>query len=242
MKTAIIYTGQARTFEQVIANQYWHVLRKFPDPQFFVSIENDDQAGDMEKLYGYFPAERVHIQYVSQPQIPEPRLDPQWLAMYPPSSPPQAILRQLWALREGWRLAYSLTQRWDDTIVVRLRPDLAFYRFDPPQFESVKANDCLTPWWARWGGVNDRFAIMGFKAAWHYFNTFEKLTQLGAENCPLHPETLVAASLEFGGVNSLPTLGTEFATIRLDGSVVAPSITVIDEVEYARSTTHRPTA
>lgn len=237
MKTAIIYSGQTRTFTDVFQNQFFHVLRKFPNPEFYVSVEDDKQAQDMTRLWERFPAERVHIEYVQQPQIPEPSPDPKWLAMYPASSPPQSILRQLWALNRAWDFfaEHSTSQAQVFDIVVRIRPDIAFARFEVPQFGPWWTPEaCLTPWWARWGGVNDRMAVMGSKAAYHYFRTFDRLKALMDLGCPLHPETLVAASLELGEIEVQPTLATEFVTCRLDGSTVAASINAIDFAEYAR--------
>lgn len=235
MKTAVIYSGQARTFTEVFPNQYWQVLRKLPNPEFFVSVADDVQAASMTRLWERFPQESVHIEYVQQPQIEEPPPNPKWLALYPPSSPPQAILRQLWSLDRAWAFYRESRTSDEHEIVVRIRPDIAFARCDLPRLPLYR--ECHTPWWARWGGVNDRFSVMRWTAAEHYFTTLQKRVALWAAGCPLHPETMIAASLEEGGVDVSHTLATEFVTVRLDGTHVAPSITVVDQVEYARTRT-----
>jgi hypothetical protein len=232
MTTAVIYTGQARTFKRVFENQYFHVLRKLPDPEFFVSVADDEQAPDMYRLLEKFPADKVHIEIVSQPTLPELPPDPPLLAMYPPSSSPQAILRQLWALQRGWEFACD---RGADkaTYVLRIRPDLAFYRCELPSVADIYT--CLTPWWSRWGGVNDRMAFINRWAASAYFRTYSNLARIRSRGCPLHPETLIAASLELGGMVIRHTLATEFATVRLDGTIIGPTVTDVDRIEYART-------
>lgn len=237
MKTAVIYSGQARTFSEVFANQWWHVLRKLPDPHFFVSVENDDRAESMTRLWEKFDPAVVHMEVVEQPQIPEPPADPKWLAVYPPSASPQAILRQFWSLNRAWsffRETCAARAYPEFHLVLRIRPDLAFARFEMPVIRAMHAWSCLTPWWARWGGVNDRVALMGITAARNYFTTFDSLKPLLALGAPLHPETLLAASLEIAEIPLNPTLATEFITVRTDGTTVAASISAIDYAEYAR--------
>lgn len=232
MKTAVLYSGQARSFAKVFENQWWHVLRKLPEPEFFVSVADDEQAPDMYRLLERFPADKVHIEIVQQPTLPEPPLDKPYLAMYPPSSPPQAILRQLWALQRVWEFYCESTSTAHD-LIVRIRPDLAFYRFEMP---GSIIPECRVPWWARWGGVNDRLALLGHTGAFNYFRTYERMLSVHKDKgCPLHPETLIAASLELGGITPSHTLATEFATVRLDGTVVPPSVSLTDQVEYART-------
>lgn len=254
MKTAVIYSGQARTFGEVFPNQYDKVLRLLPSPEFFVSVADDAQAPAMTRLWECFPKASVHIEHVKQPQLPEPPPDPKWLQMYPPSATPQAILRQLWSLNRAWEFfqatakglcvevethggSYSKEVKFD--IIVRLRPDLAFFRFEEPiQWDRCSGwHDwsCYTPWWSRWGGVNDRMALLGQEAAKHYFTTFTKIERLRAAGCPLHPETLVDRSLRDGGIQPSHTLATEFRAIRLDGSVTPVDPTVIDIAEYSRA-------
>lgn len=228
-RTAVIYSGEARTFAQVFANQYYHVLRHLPDPEFFVSVQDDAQAADMTRLWGRFPADDIHIEYVEQPTLPEPAPDPKWLNLYPPSAKPQAILRQLWALNEAWGFYQSETKV-EHKLVVRIRPDIAFARFEMPSI-----NRCFTPWWARWGGVNDRLALLDQPAARHYFTTFTKIERLRALGCPLHPEQLIAASLRDGGIEPSHTLAADFITLRLDGTIVPMSVTEIEIAEYARA-------
>jgi len=241
MKTAVIYSGQTRTFGETFPNQYDKVLRQLPNPEFFVSVAADEQAPAMSRLYERFPRSSVHIEHVKQPTLPEPPPGPKWLQMYPPSATPQAILRQLWALHRAWEFFWdAATAPAGFDLIVRLRPDLAFTRLELPHTSWVDLGSwhpyrCVTPWWARWGGVNDRVAFLGIEAAKHYFTTFSKVERLMAAGCPLHPETIIDRSLRDGLITPEHTLATEFVAVRLDGSTVAASITEIDFVDYARS-------
>jgi hypothetical protein len=127
-------------------------------------------------------------------------------------------------------------------LVVRLRPDLLFMRFEIPSeidwlnngVRVVAPDFCFTPWWSRWGGVNDRIALLGPLAAREYFTTFTKIERLMKAGCPLHPETIVDRSLRDGGIIPSHTLATEFVAARLDGSFTPFDPSTIDIVEYAR--------
>ena len=230
MRTAVIYSGQARSFAQVFPNQYWHVLRKLENPEFFVSVAKDDNADAMIRLYERFDPAVVHIEHVEQPQIPEPPDDPAHLSGYPRSASKQAILRQLWALNRAWEF-YQEKKNEAETYdaVVRIRSDLRFMRFEMPSYNC----SVYTPWWSRWGGVNDRLAVMSEQAAEKYFTTFTRLGEMLTDGAPLHPETLIAESLRDYYV--LP-LVAEFNSLRMDGTMTPFDPTVIDIADYARNT------
>jgi hypothetical protein len=228
MRTAVIYSGQARSFAQVFPNQYWHVLRKLENPEFFVSVAKDDNADAMIRLYERFDPAVVHIEHVEQPQIPEPPDEPAHLSGYARSVSKQAILRQLWALNRGWGFYQEKKNGGAEyDVVVRIRPDLRFMRFEMPLSPFV-----YTPWWSRWGGVNDRLAVMNEDAAEQYFTTFTRLDKMLADGAPLHPETLIAESLKSFFVRPLVA---EFHSLRLDGTMTPFDPTVIDIADYARS-------
>jgi hypothetical protein len=222
MKTAVIYSGQARSFHQVAWNHHWHLLRKLENPKIYVSVADDAQADDMLALrdMGY----QVEFEKVTQPGVPEPVVRPGMLGMYPTSSPAQAILRQFWALKRAWDWASNLGA-WSAEQVVRVRPDLAFGRVELPMV--IDRWECYTPWWSRWGGVNDRFAAMGKSIAGSYFNAFEDVYRFVDRGCPLHPETILAASIAKAGI-SRPTLRAEFVTLRMDGTVVPMDPSIVD--------------
>lgn len=239
MKTAVIYAGQARSFGETFPNHFFHLLRKLPDPEFFVSVADDAQAPSMSRLLERFDESKVHIETVKQPDLPEPLPDPKWLGMYPAASSPQSILKMFWARQRAWEMYLACTGEVRHELVVFVRPDIAFARCDlpdnlPDRLQWAK-DSCHTPWWARWGGCNDRMAVMGPKAAQSYFTVCRRVEELREMGCPLHPETLLAAALELGGIEPQHTLATEFVTIRLDGSTVACSMSAVEYAEYARS-------
>ncbi len=235
MKTAVLISGQARTFAQVWENQYFNVYRKLENPEFFVSVEDDKQAYTMGLLRERFPKDRVHIELVKQPQIPEPPATKPHQYGYGTAAKPQDILRQLWALD---RVFDFFTEKCsgDYGTVVRIRPDLRFLRFDL-SLNSCKpsSHQCFTPWWSRWGGINDRVAVMGLEAALAYFSTFQALNKLLALGAPLHPETLIYTNLTEEGVPVSHTLATEFIAVRLDGTTTQVDPTPIDIAEYGRT-------
>lgn len=231
MKTAIIYSGQTRTFRHVLKNQWWMVLRRFSDAHVFASVADDADAGDMELLKERFPADRVHIERVAQPDC-LPLLGfteetAQAASLGAPmsiSSPPEAILRQLWHLNRARALVAQVGGEFEE--FVRIRPDLHFHRFILPG--AVRSHECISPWWGGYGGINDRFALMGWAAFNDYFGTWAKLPALLAAGCPLHPESLVAASLEQGGSKSWRSMQSEFSAVRPNGQLVWPDMHLYD--------------
>jgi hypothetical protein len=136
------------------------------------------------------------------------------------------VLRQLWQLNEAWKL-YRRSGPTDHELIIRTRPDLWFSGFVAEDLERMTA-DALTPWWGRFGGINDRFAIMVPYAAEAYFTTFARLPMLADKGVPLHPETLVRVSMEAAGCQVNDRLRVEFSTVRENGEVRAPEIGPID--------------
>jgi hypothetical protein len=59
----------------------------------------------------------------------------------------------------------------------------------------------LPPWWGKFGGVNDRLAIMGSKPRSITSTPGQVIDQLLAAGCPFHPETLVMESMRLGGTS-----------------------------------------
>jgi hypothetical protein len=229
MSTAILYTGQARTFKRCFASQYWNVLRKMPEPHFFCSVADDEDAGDMELLRTKF--EHVFIEKLEQPVIMEPDHHLVDHAPYRISTSVQGVLRQLWALSRGWNFMQVQAGAAEFSRYVRIRPDLFFHRCEPPTWR-LQYHEAFLPWWGGYGGVNDRFAIMGPDAAKAYFTTFEKLSTLFSIGCPLHPESLIRASLEAAGCVIREKLSAEFSCLREDGQRVWPEYVPADLYRY----------
>lgn len=234
MKTAVIISGQARTFARCLASQHWNVYRKLERPHFYVSVADDADAESMELLRKQYPNAPIFIERVIQPQLPEPSASLAAHAPYAISSPIQAILRQLWHLSRAWKFANE-NGAGECDVFIRARPDLHFHSFDlrngqvwVQRFSQdgvangfvVNSWSALMPWWGTYGGVNDRLAVLGKDAARYYFEAWDRLPELLAEGCPLHPESIICASMQRGGVSISPTLGAEFAALRPNGQLV----------------------
>ncbi len=221
MSTSILYSGQARTIAQCLKTQHWHVFRHFADLHFFVLWQHDANAVEGVKLLeAQYGANRVHARLIDDPtDLP---LIPQHYGDHAPYSnmgvPHRQLLMQHWYQREVWRL-------WNNSpdgvggsanTIIRMRGDNFFHRLS--RFDYPGENECYTPWWGRFGGVADRFAIMGPKAAPHYFTLYDNIQSLLEAGCPFHPESLLAATLQKGGVEVYDDLLAEFSTRRADGT------------------------
>jgi hypothetical protein len=251
MKTAILISGHMRSFARCLPNQADQVFRHFAEADFFVSTVKDEDCGTAELLRERFPRARVEIEVIDcQPEIPipVPPASADWQAgqnrlythePYALSVHPQAVLRQLWHLDHLWtRYAEQLTAY---DCFVRSRPDLYFRSFAPSHTNPLPAT-AFVPWWGRFGGINDRFAILGHKAVEAYFTTFSRIGDLLAKGYPLHPERLIYASLTEAGCFVDDTLRAEFSKLIWDrgpqhGHFRDPEISPIDIAHLAASRT-----
>ena len=258
MSTAILISGQLRTFAKCWPTQRWQVLRHFADPHFFITVQDGPEiqlTDDLKREYG---ADRVHVDGRTDPDLSS-LLTPELAAAYhrapyANAAPAHQLLLQHWYQNECWKNFESCTReiparrekivRYDEhrepngsmeievpirfDTIIRMRADLWFHSFEPADADSVYPSECFTPPWGEFGGINDRFAIMGPTAARYYFGVFEAIPELLAAGCPFHPESLVAANLERGNVTINRTLKAFFSTERLDGTRRWPEITPMD--------------
>ncbi len=225
-KTAVIISAHMRSFERCFPTIAWHVLRHYQNCDFFVSTVRDRDVASVNLIEQRFPDSRVVIEVCdAQPELPIPVQphDPKWLPMtgqmfshepYAISVHPQAVLRQLWHLQRGWEFFNQRACAADYDVFIRLRPDSYFRAFSPPS--ETHMLQAYTPFWGTFGGCNDRFAIMGEHAARAYFTTFGQLGTLLKLGCPLHPESLVHASLWHANVDHRQTLRAIFSKLIWD--------------------------
>jgi hypothetical protein len=241
MKTAIMITGAMRSFDKCLATQHWHIYRHIPDAEFFVSTVKDADSPKWMALTGLYGADRVHVDVVdAQPDcIAEQRalgvpLPTEWVRgkpythePYAISVHPQAVLRQLWQLQHCFDVfpVFGGFER-----VIRIRPDLYFHSVS----DLVLYRGGRFPWWGRFGGCNDRFAILSANAAAKYFTTYGAICELLALGCPLHPESLIAAWLETCGITVAHDLACEFSTLRTTGEMRGPEMHTWDLAAYLR--------
>ncbi len=244
MKTAILLSGHMRSFERCLPTIHWHIARHFPGADWFVSTVKDEDSPKAELLRVKYPNARVETEVVDeQPDcVADMRakgvnLPAEWIKgkpythePYNISVHPQAVLRQLWQLEVCWELFRSKVDAEDYDVVIRCRPDLWFHSLKRDT-SGIWATPyyAYTPYWGQFGGVNDRFAILGTKAAPYYFTTYSKIPKLVAEGCPLHPESLIAASINSApNIENSSSLFAEFSTLRSNGEMRGPEISTID--------------
>lgn len=225
MNTAVIITGQARTFVRCWRTQREAVFRKLENPYFFLSLTNDEAgSGAINAMLAQYGPSSVFGELVEQPEMPEEfreRFEAASIhAPYFRSVPVEAIWKQFWHLARGWeffmqaRTAIAPPIQFDRFF--RIRPDLHFHRWTPPYlFRNAGVH---VPWWGAWGGCPDRFAyISGVEAANQYFNVFHRINELIYEGCAYHPETMLARAMERAGVRVHHTMDADFTTIRAAG-------------------------
>lgn len=227
MKTAVILSGQTRTFARCLPSIHWAVFSKLENPHFFASVANDEDAGAIELLRQQYPDAPIFIEKVDQPTLAEPPVQTSWHAPYaitptktPGVGPLQGILRALWHYSRAWKFACEHGAQ-DCEMVMRCRPDLHFHRFEYPEHAEGWERFAFTPYWGNYGpGVNDRFAVMGPTAAKAYFETYDVLPDLINAGEPFHPETLVGAALRRANIRISRTLCAEFGFLRKNGEFV----------------------
>ena len=242
MKTAVIIDGQQRTFARCLPNQKRMLYRHLGDVDFFVSCADDENAASAELLRKEFPNSKVVIEKVTPPQLPEPPAvlaDHAPYALTPTKTPGvsafQGILRQLWHHSRAWKFANENGVR-DYGFVVRCRADLHFHEFKMP-IEFPFTKEAYTPWWGTYGGVNDRFALLGYDAAKAYFETYDVLPDLLAEGCSFHPESLIHAALERAEIDMRFVLAN-FSFRRLNGDMEHMAVQP-HEIAYLAATLSR---
>ncbi len=216
MKTAVLISGQLRTFKKCYPTQKWQIFRHYePDIHFFVACCDDDQAGDSAILLADY--ENVEICRLPDPDnLPDMPIQKGAFAPYANATSHPKLMLQHWGNKKVWEFFASKADVESFDTVIRIRPDLWIHRFSVPVDPSP--GECFCPWWGKFGGINDRLAVMGPSAAFSYFNTFDVIPVLLDKGCPFHPETLVAESMRQNGILIQNNLGTEFSTERMDGS------------------------
>jgi hypothetical protein len=227
MSIAVLISGQMRSFAQCYPTQRWQIFRHYePDIHFFVSCCDDEQARSVDLLREHF--DNVHSERYADPtDLPVIPIEKGAWAPYANAITHDKLMLQHWGNLKVWEFFLNKSENKNFDTIIRIRPDIWIHRFMPVRVR--KPEECYCPWWGKFGGVNDRLAVMGIAAAFFYFNVFNRITELMAKGCPFHPESLVAASLE--GMTVRNTLMTEFSTLRMNGDRRWAEITPSDIVE-----------
>ncbi len=224
LKTAVLISGQLRTFKKCYPTQKWHIFRHYePDIHFFVSCVDDEQAPSGDLLLEDYEG-RVHIDawYKDPTDLPEIPIGKGACAPYANATTHDKLMLQHWGNKKVWDFFASSAATESFDVIIRIRPDLWIHRFQPPRLTGDalwnEPNTVFAPWWGKFGGINDRLAVMGRQAAETYFNLYSGIDGLLKHGCPFHPETMLAGWLQICGVTVDNTLMATFSTDRMDGS------------------------
>lgn len=238
MKTAVLISGQLRTFKKCYPTQKFQIFRHYePDIHFFLSICRDAQTGDTESLRSDYS--NVLIESYDDP-IDLPVVAPHAgsFAPYANATSHAKLMLQHWGNKRVWDFFSSKADPTSFGCIIRIRPDLWIHRFEFPGYDGnfdLSPDYTAFPWWGKFGGINDRMGLMGWKAARVYFNTYDAIPKLLQKGCPFHPETLVAENLRSEGMSQHHPLMTEFSTLRMDGSQRWAEIVMSDLAELIAS-------
>ncbi len=240
MKTAVLISGQLRTFKKCYPTQKWQIFRHYePDIHFFVSCCDDDQTVDSQLLVRDY-GENVHIEWSQDPSdLPDIPTEKGAHAPYANAASHYKLMLQHWGNKKVWDFFSSSEATESFDVIIRIRTDLWIHRFQPPPLMGNASfndqNTVVSSWWGKFGGINDRLAIMGSTAAATYFNLYDGIDGLLKKGCPFHPETLLSEWLKMCGVISETNLMTEFSTERMDGSRRWAEIQMSDVAELIAS-------
>jgi hypothetical protein len=165
MSTAVIISGQMRTFAQCYPTQRWQIFRHYePDIHFFVSCVDDAQAGSAELLREHY--QNVHIERYTDPVLSVIPDSAGIHAPYKNAASHQKLLLQHWANKRAWDFfldsGKNRSREYSTIISSAFVPTNT--STDSRSHQDPSVFQCYCPWWGKFGGVNDRFAIMGFEA------------------------------------------------------------------------------
>lgn len=229
MSTAVLISGQMRTFAQCYPTQRWQIFRHYePDIHFFVSCVDDTQAQSAELLRQHY--QNVHIEKYTDPtDLPEIPIEKGAHAPYANATTHKNLMLQHWGNKKVWEFFQSQRGETNFTTIIRIRPDQFIHRFIKPQRNPYFREIVHSPWWGKFGGINDRLGIM-HDAAHAYFTLYDHIPALLEKGCPFHPETLLARILEFHNFPVCPLMA-ECSTQRMDGTRRWPEISASDLAE-----------
>ncbi len=219
MKMAILVSGQCRTLDLCITNLKVQVLRHFPNADLWVSIADGADSSQAHLLENVGLNVRL-LEIVKQPTLDEKDYkEKPGNGMYCIGTGPedrtivQAILRQAWHLRRVFEMAAGSGEPYD--AYMRLRPDQWFLT-GVSGLPIVRPETAVVPWWGGFGGINDRFAILGPTAADAYCY-WPRLDALLESGCSFHPETLTLHALQNSGADIVHT-PARTATLKRDAA------------------------
>lgn len=197
----------------------------------------DEQSPDFSILNQDYKNTQCEF-YLNDPtDLPEIPIEAGSFAPYANATSHAKLMLQHWGNRKAWDFFCSKADPNSFNLIVRIRPDLWIHRFREPYgpYYELDPKAAILPWWGKFGGVNDRLALLGPEAAKAYFNVYDAIPELLSKGCPFHPETLVMEALKAEGCAVYSSLMTEFSTMRMDGSQRWAEITMSDMAEFIAS-------
>jgi hypothetical protein len=187
----------------------------------------------LEAKYG---ADRVHAKLIDDPKdLPMIPLKAGAHAPYANAAPHPQLMMQHWYQNEVWKLYIESGPRDSEETIIRMRGDNFFHSFEFPGVMATRNQApgiCHSPWFGRFGGINDRFAIMDRGGAEAYFTVYNVIPGLLEQGCPFHPESLSLAAMTSRKVRSRDTLKAEFSTMRLNGPMRFMETTATDIAHF----------
>jgi hypothetical protein len=181
--------------------------------------------------------QNVHVQAGPDPtDLPDIPTQQGAHAPYANAASHYKLMLQHWGNKKVWDFFASSAAIESFDVIIRIRPDLWIHRFERPRtFEDTWPNMVKVPWWGKFGGINDRLAVMGREVAPVYFGLYDMIPALLEKGCPFHPESLLSETLRLSPVNVQSNLMTEFSTDRMDGSRRWAEIQMSDVAELIAS-------
>jgi hypothetical protein len=174
---------------------------------------------------GQLPLDALLIEEQNESQLPRAAVDSADRILSGRAAAERAtwinLLRQLYSLKQLWRLAHLTPADYD--VFLFFRPDLEYLdRLKAEQlFEQVQAGhaDLITASWHQWGGLNDRFAFCSRKGAEVYAQRIDFVEQFCAEKMYLNAEHLLSLAAARSNLR-LRYTNLRAMRIRADGSTL----------------------
>lgn len=214
MSVAVLISGNMRTADVCLDSISRHILRRIGsglgDPAIYIEAAEDADAWKVEVFPG-----SVLGRVRPQPQMDEKNYQEKiGLGCYGV----QVVLRQLWSLRESWRLMESdgLKPDW----VIRLRPDCWFHN-NIEELSECDPRAVYVPTFHNFFGLNDRFAFGGYDVMKVYHERLDTMDEYIAAGGVFHPESHLKWVLATAGIPFLRTKVT-FDLIRGNGQRIKP--------------------
>lgn len=137
---------------------------------------------------------------------------------------PERTLRNLWVFLGALRMAQLVGEEFVAPVVVFLRPDVRIEDRVPIRtivflsalFHVRKIPAGFFPSWKRWGGFNDRFAVLSSLAARQYFSRIEIFEEFFSSAKPQNSEKLLKQSMK--GARVFNVVHSRMLRVRVGGA------------------------